>query len=164
MDEGFEIVLWALLIVASVTDLLWGKIFNAITLPCLIGGVVCRLWLGGLSSMSIGAFGVLVAFLAFFPLYILKTWAAADVKLLMAVGAWSNSKLVLQLGFISIFVGALVGGFLLLKQKGLKQSADSIKAHLLNRATRSMRIPFAPAFLCAFFLIKIGELKGWNLF
>lgn len=164
MSTGFELVLWALLIAATITDLVWGKIFNILTLPFLVGGVVTRFLAVGPSSAGTGLLAVLVAFIAFFPLYALKTWAAADVKLLMAIGAWTDFKFVLQLGFVSIFVGALVGLFILLKKKGLRQGTESVVKHMQSTpGKKSLKIPFAPAFLCAFCLLQIAEMKGWNL-
>lgn len=164
MSTGFELVLWALLIAATFTDLVWGKVFNFLTLPFLLAGVAVRFFAFGSSAGIESLCAVLVAFVAFFPLYALKTWAAADVKLLMAVAAWTDFKFILQLGFISIFVGAFVGLIILLRKKGLGGSTQSVVEHL-NSATpkKSLKIPFAPAFLCAFFLLKIAKMKGWDL-
>jgi|GEM_PF-1210247 len=167
MSGRYDIVVWVLLFAASTTDLLFGKIFNLMSLPLLGGGILFRfLSEGGASGLqALGA--VVVAFVFFFPLYFLKTLAAADVKLLMAVGAWSDTRVVIQIGLIAILIGAIVGGFLLVKQEGWKRSLQSIGQHLRapnEKLLKSHRMPFAPAFLCAFLVLNVAEKYQWSLF
>ena len=150
MHGGFEIVLWVLLAVASITDLIWGKIHNLLTFSFLAAGVVVRLFEGGLSAGGMALYAAAAAFFIFFPLYYFKALAAGDVKLMMAVGAWTDLKFVLHLGLVSIVVGAAVGVIVKLRQRDFKWGATTM--------------PFAPAFLCAFFILKISEIKGWHLF
>jgi len=165
MSEGYDIVLWPLLAIATVTDLRSGKIPNGLTLPLMAGGILVRLFQGGSAAGFTAIWAVGAAFVVFFPLYLIKTVAAGDVKLLMAVGAWADAYLVLRLGMLSILVGAVVGGFLLWRQRGLVAAAKSVAEHagIPEEKSTSLRMPFAPAFLCGFFLMKIAELKGWSL-
>ena len=148
MSTVFEIALWVLLVVASATDLLWGKVFNVVTFPFLVVGVLSRGYFEGLTALNGAVFSAAVAFAVFFPLYALKVFAAGDVKLLMAIGAWTQVSFVLQLGAFSILVGAIVGIFILFRQKGLKRGGT--------------RMPFAPAIFCGCLLLKIFEMKGWK--
>lgn len=163
MSGGFEATIWALLVIASVTDLLWGKIFNGITFPFLAAGLICRYFLTGPRSLGEGLLGAGVAFLLFFPLWQIRTLAAGDVKLLMAVGAWSDSATVIRLGVFAILVGALVGLFTLLRRQGLRETLTNVFAHLKRKENKvSHRMPFAPAFLCGFALIRIAEMQQWR--
>jgi prepilin peptidase CpaA len=163
MPGGFEITLWALLLIASVTDLLWGKIYNATTFPFLFAGLICRLiWIGA-PSFQEGALAIAVAFTLFFPLWILKALAAGDVKLLMAVGAWSDSKTIISVGITSILIGALVGIAVLLKKEGPRAGAQRIKDVFQRQTKKTFRMPFAPAFLCAYAFLQIAQMKGWQL-
>lgn len=167
MSGGYEIVLWIILIAASVTDLLWGKIYNSLTLTSVGAGVLIRLALGGVSSISISLLAIGTAFILFFPLYYFKVLAAGDVKLLMAIGAWSNSDFVMRIGFTAVLVGALVGLFVLLKKKGVRNSASSVADAVSfdpKDIKKRTRMPFGPAFLCSYLFFKIAELKGWVLF
>ncbi len=157
MRFSFETVLWCLLITATVTDLMRGKIYNLLTLPILLLGILIQLYFAGLTSLSAVLFSVGAAFVIFFPLYLLKAMAAGDVKLLMAFGAWSSAPTVLKLGILSVCIGAVVGLVILLRKKGF---LSSMKGIVKNEQTR---IPFAPAFLCAFMILKIMEVKGWQM-
>ena len=141
-----EIAVWCLLFVASVTDLAWGKIYNALTLPFFAFGILFHLANHDFSPTAIG-----VAAILFFPLYFLKVIAAGDVKLLLAFAAWMNSAWVLQLAAVSIVIGASVGFFILARKGKLDFKKGLTK------------MPLAPAFLCAYAFLKVAEMKGWNL-
>lgn len=165
MFSGQEIGLWTLLIAAAVCDLLWGKVFNWLNFSFMAGGIASRLFFGnGLVVESL--LGLTVAFVLFYPLFFIRAMAAGDVKLLMAVGAWSSPKLVVELGLIAILVGALVGGFVLIRSKGWKESFKSVRAQLspVKEATsKPLRMPFAPAFFCAFLLVQIMQRYQWSV-
>lgn len=164
MSGGLEIALWALLVIASLTDLIWGKVFNLLTFAFLITGLICRFWLGGLPSLGEACLAVAVAFALFFPLWLAKVMAAGDVKLLMAAGAWTSVGVVVHLALGGIVIGALVGAALLVRRSGWKGGALSVRNHLKTAVPRaSQRMPFAPAFLCAFFLVKVAEMYRWSL-
>ena len=164
MAGGSEIGVWCLLTTATITDLAKGKIYNALTFPFLLGGLVYQLGDGGFSALGAAALAVLVAFVIFFPIYLFRALAAADVKLLMAYGAWTDVPSVVRLALFAVLIGALVGAFIMLRRSGTRASLSSLHAHLKSAADRvSHRMPFAPAFLCAFFLLKIAERYRWNI-
>ena len=165
MVGGFDIALWALLVIATITDLRWGKIFNATTFPFFILGVGVRFLHFGSEAGFQSLLAIGIAFVLFFPLYLLKTVAAADVKLLMAVGAWTEPRIILSLALVSILFGALVGMIVMTRQLGIQDSAKNIAEHLKQYAPKqSTKMPFAPAFLCAFIVLKIAETYQWSVF
>src|SRR4051794_24782253 len=109
MTGPIEIALWILLVAALVTDLLWGKIYNFLTLPFLALGIAIRFGFQGTQAGVVSLLAVATAFALFFPFWLMKTLAAGDVKLLMALGAWTKATAVIQVGLISIVIGAAVG-------------------------------------------------------
>lgn len=148
MAGAFEIGVWALLFLASVTDLIWGKIFNALTFSFLFLGLSLRFFAFGFTDLQSALLAVGTALLLFFPLYYSHVMAAGDVKLLMAAAAWLSPAQTLKLAVLTILVGALAGLVVLVIRRGRKRT----------------RIPFAPAFLCAFSFLKIAEIRGWSLY
>jgi len=164
MSLGSEYALWALLVIASVTDLIWGKVYNWLTFAFLGLGLLFHLLDDGASGAGESALGVLTAFILFFPLWRLGAMAAGDVKLLMAVGAWTTPGLVLRIATGGVVIGALVGLFVMVRQSGLKESLKSVREHIDARVApvTSHRMPFAPAFLCALFIVKVGEIYQWS--
>ncbi len=157
MSLGLETVLWVLLVISTVTDLLSGKIYNLITFPALALGILVQVWVGGITILPSVLLAIGIAFALFFPLYFFKVLAAGDVKLLMAVAAWSDSSQILKLALVSIFIGGTVGLIILVTKKGVKESVSGM-------FTSQTRIAFAPAFLCAMMVIKIMEINGWQIF
>lgn len=158
MAGGYHIGLWALLLTAAICDLIWGKVFNWVNGLFLLGGLFTHFYLGGISALPSPLLSVAVAFTLFFPLYLIHAFAAGDVKLLMAIGAWSTPRTVIELGVTAIVVGSIVGLIVILKKKGLTESVKSIGQHFrLAKSENGVRIPFAPAFLCALFILQILE-------
>ncbi len=152
MAGGYEIALWCLLLTACITDLCVGKIFNATTLPFLAGGILVRFFGGGLPQLEASLLSIFTAFVLFFPLYWMKVMAAGDVKLLMAVGAWSTQHFIFALAIHTVIIGSIVGLLILIQNKILKKSTEK----------HGTRMALGPAFLCAFSVLRIAEIRGWS--
>lgn len=109
-------ILVILLGTAVYTDLRFGKIYNKLTLSCIIIGLTLNAaangWTGLLHSLA-GVVFVLVLYLAFAPL---AGIGGGDVKLLMAVGALVGLPLTLNLTdnlFLrAVLFTAIIGGVL----------------------------------------------------
>ena len=165
MNGGQEILIWILLVVGATTDLVWGKIHNTLTVPVFVLGIGMRASGSGIAGLSMAVTSVLVAGALFFPLYFLHTVAAGDVKLFMAFAAWSSFKSVIELGILSIVMGACVGAVVLFRQAGVRLAVKSVRDHWVsNPELDSHRMPFGPAFLCAFLFMNLMERHGWSLF
>jgi len=164
MAGGLETVLLVLFGLASFSDLRWGLIPNFLNFPFLIAGLAFQTWAEGSSGALQGLGSVALAFAIFFPLWLAKVWAAGDVKLLMAAAAWVSPILMIQLAAWTILAGAAVGLWLLAWENGLRLAVGRVKDHLASSSPPiSMRMPFGPAFLCGFCLMRIAEIYGWRL-
>ena len=107
--------LWAAVLVLAVTaaytDVRWGKIFNALTLPFALLGLTLNSIGGGWEGflLSIGGIGV------GFGLWLLSSFlgrimGGGDIKLLMAFGALQGPGFLL----LTLLYGALAGGVMAL--------------------------------------------------
>ncbi len=165
MLAGSEVALLILLIVATATDLLWGKIYNWLTFPFLFLGILARVYTSGSFGLIEALFSVGVAFVLFFPLFLFKAVAAGDAKLLMAVGAWTNAKTTITIAALAILFGAAVGLVSLLRQKGLRGSAHSIRDNLQKGepTQASLKMAFGPAFFCAYLVVSIAANRNWEI-
>jgi prepilin peptidase CpaA len=83
------VVLTAALVAAG-TDIWKFKIYNVLTLPLLVSGL---LYHGLHEELTSSLLGVLFGFAALIVLYILGGMGAGDVKLMAAVGAWLGMPL-----------------------------------------------------------------------
>jgi prepilin peptidase CpaA len=154
--------LWILLFISAITDLISGKIFNAITFPFFFLGIALQMYESGVHGLGQSLLAIATAFIVFFPLYLTRVFAAGDVKLLMAFAAWSDFKSVLAMAGLSIVFGALVGVLVLLFEKGMLRSTLGVMNHLQGKGSSSTKMPFAPALLCAFCVVQVAVQRGWS--
>jgi prepilin peptidase CpaA len=77
-------------LVAAATDIWRFKVYNVLTLPLLVSGLLYHGYHGALSS---SVTGVMFGFAALFVLYILGGMGAGDVKLMAGIGAWLGMPL-----------------------------------------------------------------------
>jgi prepilin peptidase CpaA len=112
-------VICGVALVAAVTDLRRGKIYNALTLPAALFGLGYAVWWGGGVAL-LEAFLALLAALALYGwLYWLDILGAGDVKLLMAFGALGGTlTYVAHVALAGVLLGgALAFAVLLVKGK-----------------------------------------------
>lgn len=153
--------LFAVLLAASVTDLHTRKIYNKLTYPAFLVGLVLHGVAFGPLSMAM-AFGVSVLVFIVGLLMMPLGWIkAGDTKLFMVVSAFLGASGLFAIGFYSVLVGALAGILVqlfsgrLLKMfrrlwkmiKGVAYSTALRDRSLMHKLDddKSTYIPFAPA-------------------
>ena len=131
-------------LVAAATDLRRFRVYNALTFPALLGGLVASTWIGGLAGLGhslLGAatgFGVLVVFHA------LGGVGAGDVKLFTALGAWLGPRLTLEVLFAASMAGAAYALILAVTQSGWGVTAFRVaELGRLLLSPKSWRMPGA---------------------
>lgn len=82
-------------LIAAVTDFRRQKIYNWLTLPAILAGLVVNTVLHGWSGLGTGLLGFGLAFFLSFGLYSLKGIKGGDVKLIAAIGAMGGWKFAL---------------------------------------------------------------------
>jgi len=108
-------VLWGavfvLAIAAAYTDLRWGKIFNALTVPFALLGLILNSVGGGWEGLLLSMEGLAVGFgLWLVSGFLGRILGGGDIKLLMAFGALQGPAFLL----LTLFYGALIGGVMAL--------------------------------------------------
>ena len=159
---------FAVLAIATVTDLRSRRIPNWLVLPYMGAGIAVNIWQPGWSGLGHSMAGFALGAAAFGVLFFMGGMGMGDVKLMAAIGAWVGAQ---QLLIAIIFTGlvggvialgwALAGGFLgeLLsgsgdlmfgwKQRGLKPHPELVLSN-----PRARKMPYAPA-------IAIGTLLSF---
>jgi prepilin peptidase CpaA len=136
-----QVVLCATVVIAAVFDVRQRRIPNWLVLAALISGLALNTFLFEWPGLRMSLLGILLAFLIYFPLYLLRGMGAGDVKLMAAVGA-----LVGPANWIGIFViTSILGGIaavILLVSRGRLAAALGNIGFLFYQATR-FRPPFA---------------------
>jgi prepilin peptidase CpaA len=112
-------------LVAGVTDVWKFKVYNLLTFPLVLGGLLYHLIHGGAPALAGSFLGALVAFALMIALYSMGGMGAGDVKFVTAIGAWLGLPLTLYV----MVAGCIAAGLYALV---LLVTAPSLKEVLLN--------------------------------
>jgi len=111
MHTALVAAVLALAIAAAYTDLRWGKIFNALTLPFALLGLTLNSIGGGWEGFLLSIEGLGLGFgLWLLSSFLGRIMGGGDIKLLMAFGALQGPGFLL----LTLLYGALVGGIMAL--------------------------------------------------
>lgn len=163
-------------LISFITDLWKGRIYNWVTFPFIILGLVYSTLAGGPMGFLLGLFGILTAFLLFGWMFILGIMGGGDVKLLMVFGAWCGWKFTFEVALLSIFVGGIMAAGILIFKGNLGLFGKRIYRFLVSILVRELepewpkidhanKMPFGVAIavaavITAFFHPLLGFLGG----
>ncbi|MGI5818073.1 MAG: A24 family peptidase [Armatimonadota bacterium] len=116
-----------LVLIAAYTDIRWGKIFNAITVPFALLGLTLNTVGGGLEGLLLSLGGIGAGFALWLVSNFLgRIMGGGDIKLLMALGALMGAGFMLW----TFAIGAIAGGVMAV--------AISLRRGLLGKVVRQM--------------------------
>ena len=170
----------AILLICVVTDIRSRKIYNWVTFPAMLAGLVINIWQHGPGGalFSIAGFGV--AFISLILMGVLQLLAIApmrfaDVKLLCAIGMITGPHFALYTLICTAISGGVLGliyaarrGVLRDTVTNLKvalqvsaaiQSSDGLK-HMVD-SSKAGYMPYAPAIACGALAAWLGLRLGW---
>ncbi|WP_337172934.1 A24 family peptidase [Paludisphaera sp.] len=127
-------------LIAAGTDLWKFKVYNALTLPALAGGLIASGLSGGWAGLATSGLGALAGFGLLVGFFAMGGVGAGDVKLLTALGAWLGPALTLHVFLASAILAGLYALALTILNGGLRQAA----ADLMHLALRMLRLDFRP--------------------
>ncbi len=132
-----NIILLILLTIAAITDIMYRKIPNALTLPAVIIGLVYHAYLTGVDGFLFSTGGVFLGIGSLFLFYLLGMMGAGDVKLMGAVGSILGPAGVFQ-AFLFTAIAGGVYAIIALAVNGqlmqfLKRFVFSLKLSFLTR-------------------------------
>lgn len=163
-------------LIAAGTDLWKFKVYNALTLPALAGGLISSGLSGGWEGLAASGLGALTGFGLLAAFFAMGGVGAGDVKLLTALGAWLGPTLTLHVFLASAVVAGLyalilaaASGSLLASAGGLLQLAgrlrrlefgpeagEAIAAEAARGDRRRRLVPFAAMTCAGFFIVVLG--------
>lgn len=114
-----NVVLFIVLGISVVTDLRDRKIFNIITIPAILFGLIYNTYQAGLEGLYFSSIGLLIGFFLLFIPFVLGGMGAGDVKLLAAIGAMIGGELVFQSFLYTALIGGIFAMVILLKKNRL---------------------------------------------
>ena len=124
----------------AITDLVKGKIYNVVTFPIMVVGILYHFLINGPEGIVFSLFGIGVALLLFFPLFAFKIMGAGDVKLLMAIGALEGWKFTVSVAVLSFLAGGIIGVLLLIYHGRFFKTVKTIGRLLLSLVVPQLEV------------------------
>ncbi|MFC0561247.1 A24 family peptidase [Halalkalibacter alkalisediminis] len=108
MEYTQQVILLIVLAIVAAIDIKQRKIPNFITFPLMIAGVCFSFIQGSYIGAGFSLLGIVLAFLLFFLPYAFGTLGAGDVKLMMGIGSWIGSSMIVFNGITVMIVGGVL--------------------------------------------------------
>lgn len=159
-----QLLLFVVLITAAVTDLMYRKVYNWLTLPAFAFGLAFATVQGGLPELGGHLlYAVLPAFVLFGLFVWTRQMAGGDLKLMVAIAAVKGAPFIYHAIFWSAMAGALVALAKLIWEgrlwDGLRRSAKyaiTVRQPKDEEEMRALTVPYGVA-------ISFGTLFAWFL-
>jgi prepilin peptidase CpaA len=116
------IVVLVAALITTVTDLWRFKIYNVLTLPLLLSGLVYHFLVGGTGGLAASLLGAVFGFAVLLLFYVMGGMGAGDVKLMAAVGAWLGLPLIFYVFIASSLAAGLYSVFLLVASHSVNET------------------------------------------
>lgn len=116
-------------LIAAATDIWKFKVYNALTVPLLLGGLIYHAATTGWAGLADSTLGLLFGFAILLLFYAMGGMGAGDVKLMAAIGAWLGMPLTFYVFIASGLAGGVYAVALLVLRGGLQEAV--INMHIL---------------------------------
>lgn len=137
----FQIVLMCTVAVAAFYDIRVRRIPNWLVLAGLVAGVGLNTFLFEWAGLLFSLAGLGLAFLVYFPLYLLRGMGAGDVKLMAAIGSMVGWRDWLGIFIITAILGGIAAIALLVGRKQLARGFSNVGYLIIELL--SFRPPYA---------------------
>lgn len=134
---------WAIAAVAAVavlTDLRSGRIPNWLTLPALGAGLVFSAATGGWQGLGLALLAVGCALVLLGWMFAIRVMGGGDVKLLMALSAWSTPKFAVESALLSVLLGGLMAVVILLVRGRMGGFVRKMHAFILSVIVKDLEL------------------------
>jgi prepilin peptidase CpaA len=180
--ETIQLLVFIVAGIAAVSDFWSGRIFNTLTVPALIAGLISASYWLGWSGLGQALLGVLAGLALFGWIFWLRHLGGGDVKLLMAFGAIGGPRFAFEVAILSVLVGGVLSLGSLAYRGRLHSFLLKIKIFIYSlmvtgmavevpESDRSLTIPFGipmaiaavlTVFLNPFHILIHSSFQSWE--
>lgn len=115
MESQKILLLLTILLISGITDILKKKVYNLVTFPGILMGLVLSFYFQSWSGLLDSFFGFLICSVLFILLYLWGGFGAGDAKLMMAVGAIAGTRNLFDLILFSAVTGGIMAQVVVIK-------------------------------------------------
>ena len=118
-------------VIAAITDYKARKIYNVLTVPFFVLGIIYQLVFNGWEGLMYGGLGFLAGFGSFFLIWIVGSGAAGDVKMMGALSIWLGFRAtiaVMIVGTLFVLIGSFLVLFWSVVTKGTRKTKETYLA------------------------------------
>jgi len=162
--------------IAALTDLAKGRIYNWLTLPAFLAGMVYAGYERGAHGVGQAALGAFLGLVLYGWMFFVGHLGGGDVKLLIALGAWGGPAFCLETGLLGVLLGGLMAAIVLGARGKLLPFLAKLQRFLLSilvkelevdapRLDRKQSMPFGvPIAIAAIWTAAAHPLQKLGLF
>lgn len=161
-----DTIFFILIFTSAATDSIYGKIYNYITLPAIISGLLGNVLISGIPGLVNSFIGLVTAIALLLPFFISGGMGAGDVKLVAAVGSLKGWKFVMTGGFYGAIIAGIIALVVMLKRKIFVKVLKKIFYFFLFLVTFRTPVPIdknETVVLPYGFFLCIGYFIHWYL-
>ena len=142
--DAAAVVLAAMLIIAVYTDIVYGKIYNKLTLPCIVLGLLVNAVQSGWDGAKFSLLGLALGFVVLMLIALTRLMSGGDAKLLWAIGSLEGwIFLSWTLLYMALAGGVMAIGFLIYRRMARATLSD-IGARTFARLALGAPIEWMP--------------------
>ncbi len=131
---------------AAITDVSKFKVYNYLTIPCFVGGLVYGALMYGLSGFLFGLGGALLGLGILIMPYLMGGLGAGDVKFVMAIGTWLGPVLLLPAIIIGCSATGMYSLVLISRQGGFRGAWLNLRLMFMRLSTIGKHLTFEDDF------------------
>lgn len=164
----------ALALVSGWMDLRRHRIPNWLTVPGVLLGIVLNTALGGRSGLKDSLLGCGLGFVLLLPFWMLRSLGAGDLKLAVALGAFTGPGKLFDILFGSVFVAGAMALALVIYKQRFVETVRNIGHILVSLATfrrpgphvtldnpDALKVPYGVALAAT--VLLYGAVQIWRL-
>lgn len=140
MPWSSQFLLITLVLIAAAYDVLYRRIPNWLVASGIAAGLLINTVIFGMHGMKVSLFGLLLAFLIYFPFFVLRGMGAGDVKLMMAIGSVTGPAVWFGIVIATGLAGGVVALAVLLSRKRL--AVTLMNTALILSSLLRLRAPY----------------------